>query len=261
MDIFSLDQTFFNKKFKNKSEVEHNKNGSRPYFYSFKYNNQNICIPLRSNAKKTPDRFKLGFKHLEKGRPYPAVDSTKSIILSDRELYENKGGVALPRRTYRYLEENESLIKQKFENHINDYVTTITNGNINKPNVKFSTLQYYHDELDLNTKIENQLLKKAISELTDNGQTNKYTIMKDKLKEDSKNKMDKFEDLDEFSNLCKYDTYIDKNSSIDNPTLIIKKNENHLNLNANDLRNNPDKYVNEFLDYKPKKEQQNDLDL
>ncbi|EGQ3149251.1 hypothetical protein H0728_002470, partial [Staphylococcus pseudintermedius] len=73
MDIFSLNQAFFSEKFKNKSEVEHNKNGTRPYYYSFKYNNQNICIPLRSNAKKTPNRFKLGLKHLEKNRIAPAV--------------------------------------------------------------------------------------------------------------------------------------------------------------------------------------------
>ncbi|QDX54038.1 hypothetical protein DNI27_01470 [Staphylococcus pseudintermedius] len=162
MDIFSLNQAFFSEKFKNKFEVEHNKNGTRPYYYSFKYNNQNICIPLRSNAKKTPNRFKLGLKHLEKNRIAPAVDSTKMIILSDQEIEENKREVVMNRRTYRFLEKNESLIKQKFKNHIDDYVSTVANGNRDKPNAKFSTLQYYHTELDLNTKIEERKVKKAV---------------------------------------------------------------------------------------------------
>lgn len=117
---------------------------------------------MRSNAKKTPARFILGYKHVENNRPYPAVDSTKSIILTDKEIEKNKCTAILPRRTYKYLKENENIIKQKFENHLEDYVNTVAKGNQNKPNVRFSTLQYYHNELDLSTKIAKKMLKNDI---------------------------------------------------------------------------------------------------
>ena len=57
MEVVRLNQNLFNKLRGN--EISSNKNGSRPYYYSFKRNNNRVCIPLEQMHKRYLINIKL----------------------------------------------------------------------------------------------------------------------------------------------------------------------------------------------------------
>lgn len=262
MEVVVLNDKLFNKNQLQNNQISHNKNGSRPYYYSFERNNHRVCVPLRTNTKKVPERYKENLGAEQPNKPNSAVDLTKSIIVTNEEYINNKSKANVPPKVNKYLKqpEQQKSIERKFDVMVKDYIKAKAKLST-IPLTKISTIQYFHGELDLDTKIDNQKFKNTINEIADYGQTEKYHNLKNNLNHENKDRLEKYEDLNEFSELCKYDSHIDKNSDINNPRLIINKDNKQFSLTATNLQNEPDKYVNDFLDFKPKNDRNNDLDL
>ncbi|MFH7203856.1 hypothetical protein ACGCJ4_06315, partial [Staphylococcus aureus] len=72
MEVVRLNQNLFNKLRGN--EISSNKNGSRPYYYSFKRNNNRVCISFRTNAQKVPNKYKIA----------PMMSSNITISITSR---------------------------------------------------------------------------------------------------------------------------------------------------------------------------------
>lgn len=79
MEVVRLNHNLFNKL--RGKEISSNKNGSRPYYYSFKRNNNRVCTPFRTNAQKVPNKYKVNLGGEQLDKPNSAIDLTKSIVI------------------------------------------------------------------------------------------------------------------------------------------------------------------------------------
>lgn len=73
-----------------------NKVGRRPYYYSFKINDNRVCIPLRSNWKTVPNKYKIQLGHEPLDKPNYALDLTKLIVISNQNYLQYKIKVHIP---------------------------------------------------------------------------------------------------------------------------------------------------------------------
>ncbi|AQR26677.1 MULTISPECIES: hypothetical protein [Staphylococcus] len=248
MELVRLNQSLFNNKKLNQKEIEDNKNGKRPYYYSFQRNNHRICIPLRTNAQSVPEKYKLKLGIYQPNKPNSAIDTTKSLVIDNNTYLKNKSKTNINASTYRFIKAHKQTIERKFNAHMNDYIKSKSNL-ANTPLTKYSTLQYFHNELNIQNDIDDKIFKNCINELNNNGLSDKYTNLKANIPQ-YQNTLEKYEILNEFKNLSPYPTRI-INSDINNPVLEIKKNEKSFSLTSSNLTENPDSYFKEFLDYDP----------
>ena len=231
MEVIRLNQQLFNSNKFNKNEIEDNKNGKRPYFYSFKRNNHRICVPLRTNASSVPERYKLNLNQVQPHKPNSALDTTKSLVIDENTYKANKQKTSLHSSVYSYIKENKDSLENKFDVLTKDYVNA--KGKMaDIPLTKYSTLQYFHDELNLQPIIDDKLLKNCVKELNEKGYTKKLSNYPSKLVTDD----------------------------IKKPVLEIVKDNNKFSLTSNNITENPEKHLKNFLDYDPK-DRENNLDL
>ncbi|EWR66041.1 hypothetical protein [Staphylococcus aureus] len=260
MELIRLNQSLFNDEF-NKNEIEDNKNGARPYYYSFQRNNNRVCIPLRTNARSVPEDYKLNLGHIQTRKPFSAIDTTKTIVMDNQTYLNNRTRTNINNDVYNYIKSNKQTIEDKFDQHTNDYISAKSNL-ANTPLVRFSTLQYFHDELNIQPAIDNGILKNSIQELKENGNSTRFNKLKDSIPQ-FKDTIEKYETLHEFSNLSPYQsTIIDED--INNPTLEIKKGDKTFSLTTEHIEKDTDKYFKDFLNYEHKDKQHNkdnELDL
>ncbi len=97
-------------------------------------------------------------------------------------------------------------------------IRTLSKNNI----IKFSTLQYFHKELDLDRKINNKKKVILINEL----EKKEESIFFKKLSKEVPNANNLIELL-EYKNLCQYYSFIDPESDFKNPKLIIRTTEDN----------------------------------
>ncbi|HFO1510200.1 TPA: hypothetical protein ACHHI6_002694 [Staphylococcus aureus] len=261
MEVVRLNQNLFNKLRGN--EISSNKNGSRPYYYSFKHNNNRVCIPFRTNARTVPNKYKINLGGEQPDKPNSAIDLTKSIVISNHEYLNNRTKAKIPQNVNNYLKQQAPAIEQKYDNMSKDYINAkATLSEI--PLVKYSTMQYFHNELDLDSTIEDKRLDYSIKWLLNDD--DKYLTLKDNLNSSSLEVLEKYEDLKQFSELCSFKSTIDNSNNINNPLLIIDKMGENITVSIDDIRNDPDTYIKEYLEYDIKANTQhkhvnNDLEL
>ncbi|HDB2020192.1 TPA: hypothetical protein O6G22_001221 [Staphylococcus aureus] len=257
MEVIRLNQQLFNSNKFNKNEIEDNKNGKRPYFYSFKRNNHRICVPLRTNASSVPERYKLNLNQVQPHKPNSALDTTKSLVIDENTYKANKQKTSLHSSVYSYIKENKDSLENKFDVLTKDYVNA--KGKMaNIPLTKYSTLQYFHDELNLQPIIDDKLLKNCVKELNEKGYTNKYENLKAEIPNLSET-IESYEILNEFKKISNYPSKL-VTDDIKKPVLEIVKNNNKFSLTSNNITENPEKHLKNFLDYDPK-DRENNLDL
>ncbi|MDW4130296.1 hypothetical protein QI229_13315 [Staphylococcus saprophyticus] len=261
MEVIVLDDKLFNQNKLQKDQITHNKNGSRPYYYSFKRNNNNICVPFRTNTRRVPNKYKEKLGNLQPYKPDSAVDLTKSIVLSNEEYLKHKSRANIPPKVNKFLKEpaQRESIERKFDTMLNDYIKA-KSKNSNIPLTKISTLQYFHNELNIQDTIDNKLTKNAITELISNGKSNKYNKLQTNLPSEKLELLDDYETLYEFKNLTDYPAKINS-IDINNPYLEIEKDNKHFNLSAVTIKNEPEKHVKDFLNYDIDNKKNKDIDL
>lgn len=155
MEIIVLNDQLFKQSKLQKNQIIHNKNGDRPYYYSFKRNNHRICVPFRTNASKVPNKYKEKLGHVQPDKPHSAIDLTKIIILTNSEYLNNKQKANIPPKIHKYLKRPERAdnIERKFDIMIKDFIQAKSLGS-KIPLVRFSTLQYFTKELDIQKIID-----------------------------------------------------------------------------------------------------------
>nr|HEH8429777.1 hypothetical protein [Staphylococcus aureus] len=257
MEVVRLNQNLFNKLRGN--EISNNKNGSRPYYYSFKRNNNRVCIPFRTNAQNVPNKYKINLGGEQPDKPNSAIDLTKSIVISNDEYLNNRSKAKIPQNVNNFLKQQAPAIEQKYDTMSNDYIKA--KASLSKiPLVKYSTMQYFHKELNIQDSIDNQQTKNAINELISNGKSNKYNKLQSSLPNEKLNLLDDYETIYEFKSLTDYPAKINSND-IDNPFLEVEKNNKHFTLSALTIKNEPEKHVKDFLNYDIENEKNKDIDL
>lgn len=261
MEVVRLNQDLFNKEQLKGNEISNNKNGSRPYYYSFKRNDNRVCIPFRTNTKMVPNKYKIKLGHEQPSKPHSAIDLTKAIVISNDEYLKNKTKANIPQNVNNYLKEQKPNIERKYTAMTKDYIEAKSKLS-DIPLVKYSTMQYFHNELNIQNTIDETQTQNAVSELTSNGVTNTYNKLKAPLPNKSKDLLDDYEMLNEFKNLTKYPAKINYND-INNPFLDVEKDDKQFKVYANSIKVEPEKYMRNFLDYDIKSENKidNDLDL
>lgn len=230
MKIITINQFYFNKNFgdilkSNNNEIQDNKLGRRPYFLATKYNEKHqILFPFRSNGNRTPNLYSFSLKSVYSDRKYPIIDTTKVIIIENKDLKEATHQIKITDSAFKLLKTNKNIIPKKFNHHINDYIKSKVMENIKGKNniIKFSTLQYFHKELDLDRKINNKKKVILINEL----EKKEESIFFKKLSKEVPNANNLIELL-EYKNLCQYYSFIDPESDFKNPKLIIRTTEDN----------------------------------
>ncbi|UBH09795.1 hypothetical protein [Macrococcus armenti] len=249
MKIINLNEELFSENKLNQKEILNNKEGNRPYYYSFKRNDYFVCIPMRSNAKSVPLKYKLDLGDIQPNKPYSAVDTTKSIILSKEQYLESKSKAYINKETHTFIKDNTEFIEKKFDNLVNDYIN-IKARSLDIPLIQYTSIQYFHNELDLDNIIDTKKINLAIDEIIENGKTNKFKAIKQSIISDSPI-LDKYEMLSTFGEY--YERYTNNGYSINadnlnNPKIVlnIDKTTNE-SINIDDLTDNIDYYAEKYL--------------
>ncbi|MFK3433876.1 hypothetical protein LOQ52_10730 [Staphylococcus aureus] len=254
MRIIGIKDEFFNQKFKKiideeNCEIQYNKNGKRPYFLGVNLNNKIILIPFRSNAKNTPDEYKIELIK-NNSKKQPALDITKLLIFDKALINKNVYNIRINKDVYLYLRSKESIIKEKTKSFINEYI----NIKALKPNdtysrtTRYTSLKYFHKELNLDENINNKRKEMLINEIEQSGVTLKFK----KLSQFFPN-VNNLIELRGYKNLCQYDSFIDPESDLQNPKLIIRmKDKNFKSISLNTINhlvetNNVSKLNDYFL--------------
>ena len=83
------------------------------------------------------------------------VDFSKAVVVSRPDFIESPNRpIMIERNEYDKIIENRKYIQSKFEKFLNKYERAILNNTpLNDPILKYSTLQYFHNELGLGYKI------------------------------------------------------------------------------------------------------------
>ncbi|EVW94505.1 hypothetical protein U251_02659 [Staphylococcus aureus F62010] len=216
-------------------------------------------MPFRTNAQKVPNKYKINLGGEQPDKPNSAIDLTKSIVISNDEYLNNRSKAKIPQNVNNFLKQQAPAIEQKYDTMSNDYIKA--KASLSKiPLVKYSTMQYFHKELNIQDSIDNQQTKNAINELISNGKSNKYNKLQSSLPNEKLNLLDDYETLYEFKSLTDYPAKINSND-IDNPFLEVEKNNKHFTLSALTIKNEPEKHVKDFLNYDIENEKNKDIDL
>lgn len=102
-----------------------------------------FALPLRSNLNH-PN----GFKTVLVGKSWNGIDYSKALIVKSDDLEIE----AFKTRTddeYQKIKNNKEKIKKEFFKYLEEYITSVSAGKPMHQKFKFTTLQYFHEELGI----------------------------------------------------------------------------------------------------------------
>lgn len=138
-----LTQEFYND-YKNCYEIEQKQN--RPYIMALAtIKNLDFAIPLRSHIKHcnvlwTDKENKCG------------LDFSKAVVIADKLKYIDWATLPYIRQNeFNLLKGKDYIVKTKMESYLKKYIKAYNNQSVrrNKLFCSFSTLQYFHKELEI----------------------------------------------------------------------------------------------------------------
>ena len=134
----------FYKQYKDCIEIEKKQN--RPYtLIVATINEVDFAIPLRSNIKHK----NVLWTNKENNC---GLDFSKAVVILDKDKYiDERNKPTIRQNEFESLKGKDYIVKSKMERYIKEYVKAYNRQDIdrNKMLCKFSTLQYFHEELDL----------------------------------------------------------------------------------------------------------------
>ncbi len=135
-------------------EVLYNKSETRPYLYvMFKYKDNNLFIPFRSELNKTGNldkiintiSYDIGYNQ----KPNAKLDFSKMLIINDLS-YVTDEQVIIDSKQYRIIKRNIEEINNNINKYIAGYVKAYNKNRVHIDNkYKYSTLVNYHRELEI----------------------------------------------------------------------------------------------------------------
>ncbi len=126
---------------------------NRPYaMIKITLNGLDFALPLRSNVRHNYVFWTDKAKNL-------GVDYSKAVLIPDSTFIDNTNPVMINSFEYAILKGNERIIITGFESFMNNYNKALKAQHVfrNECLCKFTTLKYYHKELNIN--LENKFYK------------------------------------------------------------------------------------------------------
>ncbi|CAH1235091.1 conserved hypothetical protein [Vibrio harveyi] len=110
---------------------------------SVQVNDLTFAVPLRSNLNH-PN----GFKTLFYNGKWNGLDYSKALLVQDEDLNQE---AFKPRNAdeYKKIKNNEDKIIEEFGDYVSGYIDAAKEGKTENHKFKFTTLQYFHDELGI----------------------------------------------------------------------------------------------------------------
>ena len=102
-----------------------------------------FALPLRSNLNHPH-----GFKTVLQGKSWNGIDYTKALIVKEDDL-EHEAFKTRNNDEYIKIKRNKDKIKKEFYKYLEEYLTCIKEGGVQKNKFKYTTLQYFHTELGI----------------------------------------------------------------------------------------------------------------
>lgn len=125
-------------------------------FLSFKYEDNNILIPLRTVLPSY--NFKIGFPLPTPNKPYAGLDYRKILIINNASCL-SYGNKSIPRSQMRLVQLNYKRIEKETKTFIDEYIEKSIKGiEFYDKRFKYSSLHNFHKEL----KIDEKILKKEL---------------------------------------------------------------------------------------------------
>jgi protein AbiQ len=157
MKYVFLSQDFYDRYNKNEYPEILTKD-TRPYIMLLiKIKKLNFALPFRSNIPHKNAFFTV----------YPkGIDFTKSVVISDVKyiLIPQKRSVVVTHAEHNILSKSKSKIINHFMQYLQNYERAIKNNAsiaLQSPQFKYSTLKYFHQELQLINRGKNKYKKKS----------------------------------------------------------------------------------------------------
>ncbi|MBE5674695.1 hypothetical protein HU219_12610 [Staphylococcus sp. SS35] len=252
MKIYRMKHKFYESKYDKilklpNYQIIQNHSGKRPYLYNLDLKGKSILLPFRSNSSKIPNKYKYSTKKVESFRKNPAIDYTSCLVIEKGEMKGNLIPAMLSKPVFDLIKNNEENIEKSFIKYVNQYVydKSIYNQSILVEN---SSLKHFHKELHLDVEIQEIRKQIFINELESNVET---PLFKRLARNDTK--LNNLIQLKKYKQLCQNESFIDPESDLQNPKLIIRmKDKNFKSISLNTINhlvetNNVSKLNDYFL--------------
>lgn len=146
MNIRKLKQDSYNELVRNKPEVLHKDRGYG--IVSITINTLTYAIPLRSNLNHNN-----GFKTIPirngKKLLWNGLDYSKALIVKEDDIESTSFNIR-NQKEFDKIQLNKDKIQSEFEEYVSSYLECVRNGtSTTDSRFMFSTLQYFHSELEI----------------------------------------------------------------------------------------------------------------
>ena len=133
-------------------------------FVSFKYNNNNILVPLRSNIPNMSKLGKIGYKLPSTTRPNAGLDYRKILIVNDSKHIIKPTSVNIPNSQTSVIVKDKNKIEKEVQSYIKGYIRAVEKGRATKDSkYKYSTLCNFHKELGIESDVAEAAITKAFN--------------------------------------------------------------------------------------------------
>lgn len=161
------------------------KQSNRKYiFLEFKYKENNLLIPLRSEMPNISKLGQVGYKVPSEYKPNAGLDYRKILIINDENYIEEPKYIKIPKSQVRIIEANYNIIEKQVIAYVEGYIKAVKkNRHLKDKKFCYSTLHNFHKELKIDKLKE---VKKDFIEENKEVAITKTVGIKDIIKKASK---------------------------------------------------------------------------
>lgn len=135
------------------------KQSNRKYiFLEFKYKENNLLVPLRSEMPDISKLGQVGYKVPSEYKPNAGLDYRKILIINDDNYIEEPKYIKIPKSQVRIIEANYNTIEKQVIAYVDGYIRTVKkNRHLKDKKFCYSTLHNFHKELGINKTEEKNI--------------------------------------------------------------------------------------------------------
>lgn len=135
------------------------KQSNRKYiFLEFKYKENNLLVPLRSEMPDISKLGQVGYKVPSEYKPNAGLDYRKILIINDENYIEEPKYIKIPKSQVRIIETNYNIIEKQVIAYVDGYIKTVKkNRHLKDKKFCYSTLHNFHKELGINKAEEKNI--------------------------------------------------------------------------------------------------------
>lgn len=135
------------------------KQSNRKYiFLEFKYKENNLLVPLRSEMPDISKLGQVGYKVPSEYKPNAGLDYRKILIINDENYIEEPKYIKIPKSQVRIIETNYNIIEKQVIAYVDGYIKTVKkNRHLKDKKFCYSTLHNFYKELGINKAEEKNI--------------------------------------------------------------------------------------------------------